>query len=53
MKISELVAILEKVKEKHGDIEVVKDGRPEFGDIQASAYFDLEKGDFAEALLRI
>jgi hypothetical protein len=39
MKISELIEILEKVKDKHGDIEVTKTSNKEFDGIRCDDVF--------------
>jgi hypothetical protein len=53
MTISKLIAILTKVQDKHGDIEVRKKDNNEFEGIQVKMFLDVETGEFEEAILTI
>lgn len=53
MKISELIEILEKVREKHGDIEVTKNSNKEFDGFRVTTYFVAESGTFEDSTLNI
>jgi hypothetical protein len=53
MKISRLIEILKKVQEKHGDIEVSKNGHSHWEGIHVETFVDEETGEFSEAHLTI
>jgi hypothetical protein len=54
MKISELIEILEKVKGKHGDIEVTKNSKNNgFDGIHVTTFFVAAQGAFEDSTLSI
>jgi hypothetical protein len=53
MTISQLIDILKVVQAKHGDIDVIKDGKEEFEAIQFTSSLNTETKEFEEPRLII